>query len=453
MGLFGKRTETKPIAKSGLAITDDDRRWVDVCFKWLLKLYGHPVKGSVPVLFNEKCFPVTFKAKQITVNNLLDDLCSLMAMDRSKIWYTLIKDVRDIPGTPYQIYGKAFESTTETTIENGTKRYVIHVANSITNSELLLLRRLILELVHIKSVEKTPDAVEGRDTTHVDYIASVFFGFGALVSKSLIDFGMSYNAGWQTTWKNKAEVPPEIIAYALANYSKLIGEDTSVWVNELSSYIKEKYLSSLEYLENNPDENTYLDAEAFENDLKAKAYQERGKNFRKEHKEKEAFEEYDKAILLAKDKNLLALLYINAGYCLLMIDEYEKSLQYYSKALEFKPGYDYAYANMGYIFTMTGELDKAKEYLEKVNPYDKALTAYLLRDWAVYYMKNGDNTLAENNFQKAFEMNYPIELLEYFYAQFLLYKSAKEVAMQYLQISVDKGEPKGIELMKSLQNG
>ncbi len=451
MGLFSKKPTPKPIEKGEINITPEDKKWVDSCFKWFLKKFGYPAKDFNPFLFNAQCFPVTFKAKKITVDNLLDDLCPLLSVERKKVAYELISDIRDIGQTPYSIIGKSFESDIQFVSEEGSNHYVIYIANSVTREEFLLLRRLVLELSEIKIREIASGVYDGKDITGINYIASIFFGCGTLISKALVEVGVQYRAGWQRTWRNKSEIPYQVIAYALASYSKLLGKENTQWVNELPADVKQDFDLAVEFLENNPEENTYFDPQAFENDLKAKSHRQSAQVLRKEHKYIEAVKEYDSAISLASDKELLTQLYVNAGYTLLFLDEYAKSLEYYNKALELKPGYDYCYANMGYIYTMTGELNKAKEYLQKVNPYDKPLTAYLLRDWAIYYMKESNNALAEENFQKAFEMNYPIDLLEYFYAQFLLIKSEKEEAMQYLQLSVDKGEPKGIELMKILK--
>jgi Tfp pilus assembly protein PilF len=451
MGLFSKRSAPKPIEKGEINLTPEDKKWVDSCFKWFLKKFGYPAKDFKPFLFNAHYFPITFKAKKITVDNLLDDLCPLLSIDRKKVAYELVTDIRDISQTPYKIIGKVFESDLETITENDKKTYVIHIANSITQEEFLLLRRIIVELSEIKIREIAPGVYDGKDITGINYIAGIFFGCGTLISKALVEVGVQYRAGWQRTWRNKSEIPYQVIAYALASYSKLLGEDGKDWINELPADVKQDFDLAVEFLENNPDENTYFDAQAFENDLKAKAHQKLAESLRKENRYSEAFQEYELAISLASDKNLRTILFINSGYTLLFLDEYKKSLDYYKKALELRPGYDYAYANMGYIYTMTGEFDKAKEYLEKVNPYDKPLTAYLYRDWAIYYMKTGSNHLAEENFQKVFEMNYSVDLLEYFYAEFLLSKSEKAEAIHYLQLSIDKGEQKGIELMKSLE--
>lgn len=53
--------------------------------------------------------------------------------------------------------------------------------------------------------------------------------------------------------------------------------------------------------------------------------------------------------------------------------------------------------------------------------------------------------------QKAFDnIVIPIDLLEYFYAQFLFEIGEKEKGMEYLKKAIDKGEPEAIKLMNTI---
>jgi len=445
-GLFSKKT--KEINE--FSITPEDKRWVDNCYKWLLKTFGYPQKGSIPFLFNASYFPITFQAKKINVENLLSDLCKLYALEMTSISFELEPDIRDIANTPHQIYGKAFESDLEVIPYEDKSRFTIRIANSVQHNEFLLIRRLILELTKIKIYEKSPNLVAESSLTYFTYVAAVYFGFGVLISKALVEVGMQYRAGWQTKWKNKSEVPYQVVAYALASYSKLIGDEAPTWKRELPADVTEEYDSAVKYLTENPDVTTYFDPNAFENDLKARQHQINASSFSKEKKLNEALAEYNLAISLTTDKDQLAVIYVNAGYVLLMLEKYDESLVFYQKALDIQPEYPYSFANMGYIYVMQDHLEKAKECFEKVDAYNDSLKSYLLRDWALYYMKQGNDELTEDYFRKAFDTKMTIDLLEYFYAKYLLSKSNNDEAVRYAAISAEKGEWQGIELIKSL---
>ncbi|HWY98803.1 MAG TPA: tetratricopeptide repeat protein, partial [Bacteroidia bacterium] len=413
MGLFETLLGKKTQENKEFSITPEDKRWVDVCYKWLLKTFGYPSKEAGPILFAPKYFPITHQDRKVTANNLLADLCNLYLIDGKKVSFTLIPDIRDIPNTPHQIQGRAFESDLDIISgESGSPQYVIHIANSLVYREYLLLRRLILELTKIKIYEENPELVSGANLAYFTYIAAVYFGFGVLISRALVEIGVEYKGGWQKTWRTKSEVPYQVVSYALASYSKLIGDENPSWKSNLPADVVEEYDSAMQYLVANPDETTYFDKTAFENDLKARQHQANAMELVKSKQFDEAVKEYELAISLATDKYLLSQLYINMGYRYLMAENYEKSLPCYLKALELQPGYDYALANMGYIYTMTEQLEKAKECLEKVEPYDNILKAYLLRDWALYYMKMGNDELAHDYFKKTFDTKTSVDLLE-----------------------------------------
>lgn len=453
MGLLGglSKSSNNPSPGKKFSITTEDKKWVDICYKWLLKNYGHPVKGIKPFLFTEKDFPVTFAVKKVTIDNLLDDLCKLFKIDGKRVDFELEYDIRDIPMTPHSIQGKAFESELIPKADGeDISQYTIYIANDLMQRELILLRRLIVELSKIKLIDKNPE-YKNADLTLFSYIASVFFGFSVLISQALVEIGVQYRAGWQRNWSSKSEVPYQVIAYAVANYSKLIGDESPAWENNMPASVKEEFTLAMDFLKEHPDENTFLDEKEFENLLKVRRCWEQALQLSKDKQYAEAIELYKLSMSISSDKKQLSLAYINCGYAYLMTEQYEESLVYYNKALDIRPDYAYAYANMGYIYIMTGQLEKAKEYLEKVDAYNKSLTVYLLRDWALYYMQAGNRELAEDYFQRAFNTGADIDLLEYFYAKFLLSQSQKEEAIKYLNISVGKGEKQGIELRDSLK--
>jgi len=162
-----------------------------------------------------------------------------------------------------------------------------------------------------------------------------------------------------------------------------------------------------------------------------------------------AIDIYEKALELNAFQ--VYAIFNNIGYAYLRLRQYEKSLSSFTKALDLQRDNGYPLNNMGFAYIMLGQLDKGKECLDKVITKDNILKAYSFRNFGIYYMKMDQIQLAEDYFKKAFAMNLPVDLLEYFYAQLLLVKSEKKEALEYLSKSVQKGETEGIELMNSLK--
>ena len=141
------------------------------------------------------------------------------------------------------------------------------------------------------------------------------------------------------------------------------------------------------------------------------------------------------------------------GYAYLRIQEYEKSIPSFQKALEINPGYGYANDNLGLAFIMSGNLESGKFYLNTASKTDNNEDAYSYRNFALYHQKRKEYEQAEAYFQKAFSsIKTSVDLLEYFYAQFLFEIGEKENGIKYLKMAVDKGEPEAIKLMNTISN-
>jgi Tfp pilus assembly protein PilF len=445
MGLFGNFGKNPPQKKIEPSITPEDKQWVESCYSFLVKFFGLPTPNASTFLFNSTYFPITFSEKKIEVSHLLDDLCNLYKLDRNTISFELLPDVRDIAQTPFEITGKAFESD----IEIKNSHYTIYIANNVTQNEHLLLRRLILELTEIKIASSLPDFVEEKNLTYFDYVASIYFGFGVLLSTALVEVGVRYQAGWQRTWRNKSEVPYQIISYALAVYTKLLKSEKPEWENELPPDVKEEYELAINYIRNIP-QDEFLKLNSNENIMESKMHHDKALRMSKKGEYEEAEKEFKLAISLTNDRDIINGINSNMAYMYLTIEEYEKSASIYDKVLQLDPLNPYGLNNMGFICLMTGKPERAKEYLEKVVPGNNTLNAFLLRNWGIYYLKVDNTVLSEEYFQKALATQISAPLLEYFYAECLLLLSDKDEALKYAVLSANKGEKKGIELKNKL---
>lgn len=101
---------------------------------------------------------------------------------------------------------------------------------------------------------------------------------------------------------------------------------------------------------------------------------------------------------------------------------------------------------------MTGKLEEGKENIEKAMATGSDDRAYSIRNLGIYHMKKNEMEEAENYFREAFEMKKRVDLLEYFYAQFLFQKGNKKEGMRFLEMAVAKGEPEAVELIEQLGN-
>lgn len=437
MGIFG--FNKKP---SKLKITEADRMWVEENFSWLLKVYGYPTTLSEQILLNEKYFPNTFSSKNIITENIVKDLCHILGLDPKSIKIDIIKDISDSVETPYSFDSPFVEMETIETEEG----YKINISSLLLKTRSQLILNLIIEIIGIKLMNDNLKYDTGEDSRLFIYLAGIFFGFGVILSQSLIDVGIENDGMWERKWTYFSEMPKEIIAFGLALDSILIKEQQPNWLNELPKSIRKGYEGAMLLLNENPS-SLFNEAE-----LKSNEY------FKKSIEEYENGD-YDaaniileKIIPLTNNAFMKADVYNNIGYNLMRKGNLNESIPIFSKAIEYDPSYAYPYDNLGYVLIRIGQFEEGKAYLEKAMKIENNDYAYTYRNLALYFLGIGDMGQAKLNFDKAFEQGTEVDLLEFHYAEFLFGQGEKNEGLKYLQIAVDKGEHEAIQKLKELKS-
>jgi len=423
-------------------ITEPDRLWVEDNFRWLIKVFGYPYRESEQILLSENYFPKTFKGDKVLIENIIKDLCALLQIQEEKISFEVVSDIRDSYGMPYEIEGKPFE--TELELEEG--KYKIHIANSLQKHPKRLIYSLVYEFIRIKLTDNKLQFDTGEDTDLFIYLAGIYFGFGVLLSQNLKDTGRVDDGFWETKWNYISEMPYEIMAFALATYSKLIEQDSPQWKGALSSNLKNQFEKAIKYLADNPSE-LYDKKELEANELFKTAYDQYLKN-----EFEEAIANLKKVLFLTNDDVMKADVYNNLGYYSIRLKNYEQSVSYFKNSIQIIPDYGYANDNLGYALIQLGKLEEGKEFLEKALATENNDVAYTYRNLALYYQAKGEVNKAEDYFKKSFDaITDSVDLLEYHHADFLIKNEETEKGLEFLKKAVDKGEPEAIEKLNEIK--
>jgi tetratricopeptide (TPR) repeat protein len=423
-------------------ITEPDQLWVEDNFRWLIKVFGYPYQESEQILLSENYFPKTFKGDKVLIENIIKDLCSLLQIQEEKITFEVVNDIRDSYGMPYEIEGKPFE----TELEIVERKYKIHIANSLQKHPKRLIYSLVYEFIRIKLTDNKLQYDTGDDTDLFIYLAGIYFGFGVLLSQNLKDTGRIDDGFWDTKWNYISEMPNEIMAFALATYSKLIEQDSPKWKDNLPSDLKNQFESAIKYLNENPSE-LYDKKELEANELFKTAYDQYLEN-----QFEEAIGNLQKILFLTNDDVIKADVYNNLGYYNIRLKNYEQSVSYFKSSINIIPDYGYANDNLGYALIQQGKLEEGKEFLEKALKTENNDIAYTNRNYALYYQAKGDLSKAADYFKKSFEsITDSVDLLEYHYADFLIKNGETEKGLEFLKKAVEKGEPEAIEKLNEIK--
>jgi tetratricopeptide (TPR) repeat protein len=427
-------------SEGNFKITDADREWVESNFKWLIEVFGYPNKElHHQVLLNAANFPKTFSTKEIEIGFILDDLSNILHLDRTKISFVVQEDLRDTPNMPYASLDHAFECELE--VDNG--RYRIFIAKQLVNRTPRLIHCLTFQFIKISLVESALEFdVGGDDTDLFVYLAGVFYGFGIILSKNLDDYVHEHRGQWEIKWHAQSIMPLPVMAFSLATYANIMGEDQPEWRKELGNDMGTAFDAAAALIRQYP--NDIFNA----SELKAAELFNLSNNQFNDNDLDAAIATLQKILFLTDDDILKADVYNNMGYYFSRKQEYDKAISAFRNALAIGPEYGYANDNLGYTLIVTGNPEEGKKYIDKAIQTGNNDLAYSFRNLALYYAKTNDPLAAASYFEKAFNENTPVELLEYHYAIFLKEQGQHEKALMYLQLSIDKNEHEGNALLK-----
>lgn len=436
MSVFGFINKSKPV------ITPEDRAWVEDNFKWLIETFGYPAPEQEQKTISPQYFPKTFSSNTITIDHVVADLCALLNVPENKIAVEIHTDIRDSQNAPYESVGAP-----NTRVEVTKTGYRIHVFNYLLSRPERLVIELLYEFIAIRLTESRVNWGTGKEAELFIYLAAVYFNFGLILAQHLADIGRKTDGLWEHKWSNLSQMPPQVMAFALALQSKLTAQHNPAWITELSGSIKSDLKNAMSLLESNP--SPLVDKSEIEAALMFEKSNEQyySNDFRA------AIDTLESVIKLTEDKKLKSVALNNIGYYLQRLKEYEKSIPYFEQAIAIDHEFGYAHDNLGYSLIKCGRLEEGKESIARALNITNNEPSFSYRNMALYYWAKGDRAEAEKNFQIAFETEteeLPVDLLELHYAEFLLDQGETEKAMQFLRAAVEKGEPEAIAKMKEL---
>lgn len=424
----------------GFSITQEDRRWVEENFRWLITVFGYPNRKEQQVLLSRELFPSTFSTPVPAPDNIIDDLCKLFGIAREAVTYEVLTDLRDY-NVPYEIEGKPFECETE--LRKGAHH--IFIAKALLIHRERLIFSLIYEFIRIRLTESDLEFdVGGDDTALFIYLAGIYYGFGVILAQNLLHTGRSADGLWEIKWSYVSEMPLPVMAFSLATYANLAGEADPAWKNEFKSDFKKLLEDAIAFLRVNPNE-LYDEREVRANDLFNQA-----NDYFDNNDLEAAISTLQKILFVSNDDIMKADVFNNMGYYYMRKKNYPLAISNFRKALALGPEYGFANDNLGYALIVTGNPEEGKFYLNKALETGNNDIAYTYRNMALYHQHKKEFHLAEEFYQKAFAQHADVDLLEFHYGEFQLELGNLDNARTYLAKSAARREAEGISKLAEL---
>ena len=440
MKLFGINFGSKKAPQ----ISSIDREWVEGNFQWLVSVFGKPKPEQISI--TDKWFPKTFKAKQFSIDNLIVDFCNQLDLDPSQFDYAIRNDIRDTSDIPYALKNNSIDCLIH--FDKETNKYRIELAKSVLNHPNWMVSNLCYEFSKVKLIESKVGYDTGNDTNLFIYLAAVFFGYGLIIGNNLTNTGTKRDGFWVDSWNYAANIPYQVMAYALAALAKIQNNDSPDWKNELPKNLRKEFDLSMNYLKNS--KNKILDTKRIDGSSNVKKLLKKAYDYYQLGEFSKAIDILRKIILLTDDNEIQSIAYHNIGYYKIRLGEFENSIPDFEKALTLNTNCRYANDNLGFALIMSGKLEKGRQYIDKAMLSGRNNQAYSYRNLALYYQKKGEFDVAKSYFMKAFDLNTPVDLLDYYYGQFLIQMGKEKEGLEHIKISADLGEKEGIEMLKQL---
>jgi tetratricopeptide (TPR) repeat protein len=438
MKIFGDNT---PGGKNGFPITQEDRRWVEENFRWLITVFGYPNRKEQQVLLTPQFFPSMFSNPVVRPDEIIDDLCKLFGIPRGIVTHEVLTDLRDF-NVPYEIEGKPFECETE--LRKGSHR--IFIAKSLLVHRERLTFSLIHEFIRIRLTESDLEFdVGGDDTGLFIYLAGIYYGFGVILAQNLVLTGRHNDWAGEIKWNYVSDMPQMVMAFSLATYANLTGDPDPAWKKELAPDFRKLFDDAISFLHANPND-LYDEREVKANDLFNQA-----NDFFDQNDLESAISTLQKILFVSSDDIMKADVYNNMGYYYMRKKDYQQAISNFYKALNLGPEYGFANDNLGYALILTGDLEEGKSYLEKAIKTGNNDVAYSYRNMALYHQRKGNFVLAEDFYQEAFSQEADVDLLAFHYGEFLLEQGEIERARSYFAQSAARKEEDGIRKLAELE--
>jgi tetratricopeptide (TPR) repeat protein len=424
-----------------LEISQEDRKWVEDSFSILLGMYGYPHRKYSQRAIDKESFVRAFSGENVTLGNLFEDMKEMFGFFTDAVSYELVADGSDIEKMPFEWVGSV---QNHGTVITETEAKVL-ISKGLAGDPDRLVDYLILEFVKIVLRWNKVEYDVSQQGTSFLYLVAVFFGFGAILSKRLVDIGHTSNGSWDTTWSQASELPEHILGFALALFSKLIDEDNPAWKKGLAADVNKFFEEGIILLNEEPT-SLFNENELAANDLLLSA---------QIHYESNDFDRalaaFEETLTLTTDFWMKLDAMCSVGYCQIRKCQFEESISSYNKALEILPDYDLAEDNLSYSLIMLGRLDEGKKYLDKLFEHGTKVDGYTYRNLALYHEKRGETEFAENNYNLALDYDTnAVDLLELHYSDFMITQGRQEEAVEMLKRGVARNEPEAMKHMEEL---
>jgi len=221
-----------------LPVTEDQQKWIDESFRWLLQTFGETgFLAHRTILPEPAFFPDKYRGTQDCVLTLVKRVCGYMEVDPNQVETNFFSD-KDETAARHRLGGASQHSGAaglyfhDQTPEN---RHRIAINTSEFQNPMGLVATIAHELGHVILLGGGKIRRDEKDHEHLTDLITVFMGLGIFTANAAFQFAQwqdHSHQGWSAS--RKGYMSEEMFAYSLAAYAWMRGESKPAWSRHLA---------------------------------------------------------------------------------------------------------------------------------------------------------------------------------------------------------------------------
>lgn len=417
-GLF-KKNDLTP------TVTPEDKEWIELNLIWFIQVFGFDkLRGQPFILPTQDNFPYSDLNDSDQFQKLFVQLCKYWDVNSNEIEIKFFDDFKSKQWTTWIPRGK-FEEPTGLYSKNSRseeKQFIIQIAKSNLLNYQALVSVMSHELAHVKLLGGNYVHRNAPDMEPLTDLASMFFGFGIFVANSC----QTKDINWIS---QRGYLPKQLISYINSLICHITDYSHEECLKYLNFNTSDLFKQDCKFLQSTGD-TTLTKDKIYQSNSIFKIGKQILEGFEK--RDFNSILEASEKLLETNSKDINAYNYI--GYVFLLKKEYDKAIDYFTKAIDIDPYWDYPYNNRGYCKLQLGDIENA--YFDIHSSYEmNPENSFAWRNLGAYYLKLGDSKEALRYFEEAEKIDPKTELINFYFGHAYEQMGNAEKAKYYFEKS------------------
>jgi hypothetical protein len=238
--------------KPKLLVTEEDKRWIESNFEWMMHQYGAKALLRPPVTTTQGPFSRYHNLIAESQQYYLEEVCIHMDVDPDEVALHsyVAGDNAGFDGPIHVNFESGYSQGEYHHRNNLTGKFDIHINQKITDNIQILLATMAHEVGHVKLLGEYRTTASDEMHEYVTDLTAIYYGFGILLANTVHTRDTWTDHKGYSGWSigRSGYLPLEMRVHALAVQAYLQGEKDPIWTAALDKVPRKLFQQSLAWL-------------------------------------------------------------------------------------------------------------------------------------------------------------------------------------------------------------